>query len=147
MHPPAPLPLDRERETKDPITCRRRCSLSLSLARARARWPGMQLCYICPSTCINRRELTTSFALSTIRLVMYIYLYISFYFSRHFSSSLLDYSITGFLFSVLYCAVSEAKEEKDHEGYERARALPTRIAVVGKIGVRVRQMMMYGCEL
>ena len=40
--------------------------------------------------------------------------------SSHFSSSccfLLDYSITGSLFSMLHCAVSEAKEEKDHEGY------------------------------
>lgn len=33
------------------------------------------------------------------------------------SCFLLDYSITGSLFSVLHCAVSEAKEEKDHEGY------------------------------
>jgi len=39
--------------------------------------------------------------------------------NSYFSSSyyLLDYSITGSLFSVLHCAVSEAKEEKDHEGY------------------------------
>ena len=50
---------------------------------------------------------------------IYIYIFL-FYFSRHFSSSLLDYSITGFLLAVLYCAVSEAKEEKDHEGYARA---------------------------